>query len=303
MTKINEARLRYLYETARAGSMRAASEQLDIAPSSISRQIAMLEKELGLVLIEKGRRTIKLTEAGETAVSYFRERRSQQEAFISRVQGLSGLREGRIVLAVGEGLVGNPLFEILTDFMEEHSGIKIATRVIGTNAVLDLIVNDEAHIGMVFQSPPHPKIRVRSSTEQPMSVIFHPNHRFSHLRSVTLADLQQERMALPERSFRIRQVLQEVERHRGILLNPSLTSNSLLLLKEFAKSGAGVTLLPAIAAYSEMQAGWLLARPINDSMLMHTGVHVVTRLGRQLSLAAAKLLQRIEGRMPTIAQG
>lgn len=301
MKTINESRLLYLYEASRIGSMRAASEALNVAPSSISRQIALLEQELGVALLERGRRSIKLTEAGEAAVAYFRERRSRQEAFLSRVHGLSGLTEGRIVLAVGEGMVGNPLFEILTTFMEEHPGIRIATRVVGTNEVLGLVIDDEAHIGMVFQCPPHPKIRVRAASEQPMNVLFRPTHRFMKAGSVTLDELVNERIALPERSFRIRQVLEEVEQERGVFLTPSLTSNSLLLLKEFAQSGAGVTILPAIAAYGEIQSGTLMARPIDDVILTRTGVHVVTRLGRQLPLAAARLLQRIEACMPRIA--
>ena len=62
---LTDAKLRYLAETASLGSMRAASEKLDVAVSSISRQIAQLEADIGLPLIERGRRSIKLTEAGE----------------------------------------------------------------------------------------------------------------------------------------------------------------------------------------------------------------------------------------------
>ena len=71
-----EIRLRYLYEAARLGTMRAASEELNVATSSISRQIAALEKDLGMRLIEGGRRKIKLTEAGDAAFAYYREMRA-----------------------------------------------------------------------------------------------------------------------------------------------------------------------------------------------------------------------------------
>ncbi|MBW8077744.1 MAG: LysR family transcriptional regulator, partial [Gallionella sp.] len=65
---LSDAKLRYLAEAAALGSMHAASEKLDVAVSSISRQIAQLESELGLPLIERGRRALKLTQAGEMAV-------------------------------------------------------------------------------------------------------------------------------------------------------------------------------------------------------------------------------------------
>ena len=82
---LGENRLRYLYEAARLGTMRAASDELNVATSSISRQIAALEKELGMRLIEGVRRKIKLTEAGNVAFAYYREMQAHQELFLSRV--------------------------------------------------------------------------------------------------------------------------------------------------------------------------------------------------------------------------
>ena len=96
----SDIRLRYLYESARLGTMRAASDKLDVATSSVSRQIGELESELGLKLIEKGRRRIKLTEAGEAACLYYKEKLSQEEAFLSKIEELKSIRTGKITLAV-----------------------------------------------------------------------------------------------------------------------------------------------------------------------------------------------------------
>ncbi|HEX2139899.1 MAG TPA: LysR family transcriptional regulator, partial [Woeseiaceae bacterium] len=109
MEKFNDHRLRYLYEAVRGGTMRAASEKLNVAPSSISRQIAQLEEELGIPLIERSRRSLKLTEAGEIAINYFRELTTHQEAFISQLRDLRGLKGGTVKLAVGEGFIGDLL--------------------------------------------------------------------------------------------------------------------------------------------------------------------------------------------------
>lgn len=96
MPKFHHNRLRYLAEALRAGTMRPASANLSVAPSSISRQIAQLETEPGVPLIERNRSPLKLTEAGELALSYFRAFTKQQEAFTSKVQDLKGLRGGTV---------------------------------------------------------------------------------------------------------------------------------------------------------------------------------------------------------------
>jgi DNA-binding transcriptional LysR family regulator len=298
METFNDHRLRYLYEAVRGGTMRAASEKLNVAPSSISRQIAQLEEELGIPLIERSRRTLKLTEAGEIAINYFRELTTQQEAFVSQLRDLRGLKGGTVRLAVGEGFIGDLLLEVLRGFMEQYPSIQITMRTAGTNEVVALVLEDDAHIGMVFQAVPDAKIRIRASSDQPLKVILRPDHPLSGRSSLTIADLAGERLGVPERSFRIRQILSSAESEDHVFLTPTLTSNSLLVLKEFARSGSGITILPSIAAHSEINAGVLCAVPINHPLLRHTSASVITRLGRQLPVAAVKLLQEIEATMP-----
>ena len=298
MPKFHDNRLRYLAEAVRGGTMRAASENLNVAASSISRQIAQLEEELGVPLIERNRRPLKLTEAGELALSYYREFTMQQEAFISHVRDLKGLKGGTVRLAVGEALIGDLLLDVLRHFMAQYPDIRIYIRTAGTADVVAMVLEDEAHMGMVFQPEPDAKIRVRASSDQPLKVIVRPGHPLSKRHSLTMTDLAGERLGLPEPSFRIRQILGAAESAEHVFLTPVLVSNSLMVLKEFARSGLGITVLPGIAAHSEVASGSLIAVPINHPALMHTSASVITRLGRQLPMGAVRLLQKIEATMP-----
>src|SRR3990172_1039696 len=139
MPRFHDNRLRYLAEALRGGTMRAASENLNVAPSSISRQIAQLEDELGMQLIERNRSPLKLTEAGELALSYYREFTSHQEAFISHVRDLKGLRGGTVSLAVGEALIGEPMLDVLKGFMTQYPEIRIDMRTAGTAEVVAMV--------------------------------------------------------------------------------------------------------------------------------------------------------------------
>ena len=153
-------------------------------------------------------------------------------------------------------------------------------------------------MGMVFQPEPDAKIRVRASSDQPIKVIASPRHAISKRTSVTMADLANERIAMPETAFRIRQVLKVAESQEHVFLQPVLVSNSLMVLKEFARSGSGITIMPGIAAHTEIADGVLNAIPIMHPALTHTSASVITRLGRQLPVGAVRLLQNIEATMP-----
>lgn len=298
MPRFHDNRLRSLAEAVRGGTMRAASENLNVAPSSISRQIAQLEEELGVTLIERNRTPLKLTEAGELALRYYREFTTQQEAFISQVGDLKRLKGGTVKLAVGEALIGDPLQSVLEQFMSEYPEIRIFVRTAGTADVVSLVLDDEAHMGMVFQPEPDAKIRVRASSDQPLKAIVKPTHPLARRASVKLADLADERLAMPEVTFRIRQVMRIAESQEHVFLRPVMVSNSLMVLKEFVLSGAGIAILPGIAAHSEVANGTLYALPIDHPSLMHTSASVITRLGRQLPVGAVRLLQKIEATMP-----
>ena len=70
LSLVSTTSLRYFAEVVRTGSIRAASENLYVAASAISRQLAMLEDSLGAPLLERrqGRGKVKLTAAGERPV-------------------------------------------------------------------------------------------------------------------------------------------------------------------------------------------------------------------------------------------
>lgn len=66
---MHSAALRYFAVVARSGSIRRASEELNVAASAVSRQVQKIEYELGLPLFERMPDGLRLTEAGGTCCS------------------------------------------------------------------------------------------------------------------------------------------------------------------------------------------------------------------------------------------
>ncbi len=154
---MHELNLQYLYEAARLGSMRAAADLLAVAASSISRQIAQLEGEVGTALIERGARRLRLTEAGRLLIEYHEAQLTQREIFEARLSDLKGLRTGRISLAVGEGFVGTPLSTLINGFVCKNPGLQLDVHILASSReVARLVVEDEAHLGLAFDASQPP---------------------------------------------------------------------------------------------------------------------------------------------------
>lgn len=284
----------YFYEAASLGSMRLASEKIGVAVSSISRQISQLEATMGVSLIERGRRSIRLTDAGRLVFDFHREQLSDRESLMNRLQELREVKTGHIVLAIGEGFIGNPFAHTIDQFQRRNRGIAVTVQIFTSAEIIRMVLEDEVHIGMILHVPDEPKIRTRLSVEQPLVVLCAPKHPAAAMKAITLEELAQFDLCLPPKGFLIRSALQHAERRARIMLEPMLVTNSIQMMREVAKAGRAVTVLPRISALAELAEGSLVARPLLDDELEHSSVSLIHRLGRQLDGAPARLLSQLE---------
>ncbi|MGJ7574829.1 LysR family transcriptional regulator [Variovorax sp. RB2P76] len=292
--EVNDSRLRYLYEAERRGTMRAASEHFNVAPSSVSRQIAALERELGVSLVEKGRHTVKLTEAGRLLVDYYRERNGRYESLMAALDDVRGMRTGHVRVAVGQALVNSLLARVIDRYRRDWPGIRIHVMEVATQQVMSLISQDEVHFGLLLNPPPDPQLRDRFHFAQPLRVVMLKTHPLAARTSVTMKDLLSVPLVLPTGNFRSRQLLEEIAVHEGLELDPVMTVSSIHMLVSCIRSGIGVGLLTNIFLSYEPHTEDLIALPIENAVLSSFSVHAMTRIGRTLPKSAQVLLDMVE---------
>lgn len=292
--KLEFRRVRYLYEAVVRGSVRAAADTLDMNPSVVSRQIAKLEEELAIPLIERHGRGVKATEAGQMLVEYFRQESAYQEDVLTKVQELRGMARGHIDLVLGEGFVSDLMAEPMKEFWWRHPGLTVTMHLAGTNEVMRLVAEDAAHIGLVYNPPVASGIRSRAAIRQPMCVITRPGHPLTELkRQPLLRQISAYPVALMHGSYGTRQVIELAEQMERVRLVPKLTTDSISVIKHFVRSDLGVSLLPAFTVAQEIDDGELVAIPVDQAVLGAAEAHIVTRLGRQLSIASNQLLLQL----------
>ena len=119
------------------------------------------------------------------------------------------------------------------------------------------------------------------------------DHPLAEHKLLKLADLKSHRLCLPESSFRTRQLLQTAESNEGVSLQPSVTSNSITLLKSLLESGEFFTLLPLLAVSKEVENGQFAAVPIDSTALQDAAVQLICRLGRRLPPAPLRMLDAL----------
>lgn len=294
MTAINQKRAAYLYQAVELGTVRAAADKLNVAPSAVSRQIALLEEELAAKLIERHRKGVKVTPAGEIVLQHYRESLAHQEDCLAKLSSLRGLHAGHISLAVGEGFVGDLMSEPLPAFNRRYPNLTVSVTMGGSNEVLSQVEQDQAHIGLLFHPPSHPNIRTQVAQRRSLCLVVAPDHPLLHLeRPVTFEEAIAYPCALQEAHFGVRQLLAMAEFQQQIRLDPLVITNSIAVMKNFVRSKMGVTFLPAFVVAREVEDGLLKTIEIEHPILSSGEAHMITRLGRQLPQGPTALLQHL----------
>src|ERR1700709_1435457 len=96
---LNVARLKVLKEVAYRGSLSSAAEALSYTQSAVSQQIAALESETGMTLLERHPRGVSLTAAGQTLVGHPEGILAPLDPAEAALSAIAGLRGGRLRMA------------------------------------------------------------------------------------------------------------------------------------------------------------------------------------------------------------
>ncbi len=283
--------LRYFNEVARLGSIRKAADRLHVAPSAVSRQIALLEAELGTELFKRFKTGVRLMPAGEVLARQSHRIFRDLERARSGIDDLMGLRRGTISLWVIEGFVTGLLPEILSDFNQRYPKISFRVYTDSTDRIVEALLEDEADIGITFNALPRPEIEVVAEFKEGISCLVAPSHPYAGRESLSLAELCAEQLALPVQSFGLRQVFDKVIASRGYDPRVLVTTNSLELTKTLAATGRAIAFMPALTVVRELTAGSLIAIPISDREFRTSRASVSIHRDRPLSHAAADFLK------------
>jgi DNA-binding transcriptional LysR family regulator len=285
---VSITRYRYFFKVARLGSIREASEVLHVAPSAISRQIAKLEEELGTDLLEPNGRGIRLTAAGEILAMRASQMVDALEQARSEIDDLVGLRRGHVHIWTVEGSVGDLVLPTVNEFQRRYPAVSYEITVAGSDRIARAVMEDDADIGVIFNPPEEPGLREVARVTGSLLAIGHPGHAAMKLRSLSMAEMAKYPLALPDTSFGLRHMVDAAAKAARVEPAPVLVTNSIEALREFARIGAGLTILPRTAVQGDIRRRLLRAIPLTDKPFRVVTTAIVVRRDRQLPIAATE---------------
>jgi DNA-binding transcriptional LysR family regulator len=270
--------LRAFHAVAQSGSIRKASELLEIAPSSVSRKVALLEHHIGTTLLDRTSGGVKLTHAGSLVAEYARTVILDYDSLRADLNDWRGSRRKLIRVAAVESIVSGGLLEAVAAFRTKYDAVSFRLTVVPAPQVVDDLRRGECDLGVTFCCPPQPDIVKVASVPEPIVLVVPNDHSLAGVKSVTLNDLEGRSLAVPDVTFGVRRILDRAAQEAGLAasLNPALSSNMFEALREFVRCGAGIAILPYRAVMRESARNTLKVIPIDHPAMREATIDVIT---------------------------
>jgi DNA-binding transcriptional LysR family regulator len=275
--------LRAFYEAIRVGSIRGASEKLELAPSSVSRQIQLLEHEMGAQLFDRSAAGVLPTHAGRLVAEFARSVLLDYDSLRSDINERRGLRTGLIRIAAVESTISARVVAAITAFRARFPGVNFQLKMLPAPKVIEVIKRGEVDLGVTFCAPPDTELSFLARFAEPVVLALSPNHEWANRGAVSLAELRHLALGMPEPSFGVRRLFDAALQAQGLSLQAALTSDSFEALRAFARQGAGGAILPRLAIEAERKAGLLTMLTLDEDSLAHTTADVIALRERRPS--------------------
>lgn len=278
---MDERALKYFEVVYKTTSIRAASEVLHVSPSAISRKVAQLESQLGISLVERVGRGIKVTEAGSQLFSYIQEVNQKRNTLLTKLSELDNLKTGTLRVAIGGGFISDFTHAVVSEFTRLYPGVKLILHVGGGDEVIEQILHDEADIGVLLNAPCDPRIDVlHSCLFQALSLVIPNQSLWASWRQCDASQLSEIPLAVLNQSFSIRRALDLYSVRQGARLKIAMECNSFDAVKNYVEAGLGATVLPTVCIDKELRQGLFKAIDIEGMVALDTKVDMVVRRGR-----------------------
>jgi DNA-binding transcriptional LysR family regulator len=245
-------RLRVLQEVVNRGSFSAAAESLHLSQSAVSQQIAVLEREVGISLLERTSEGPKLTNAGEALMSHGDAVMCRLEEAERELAQIAGLEGGRLRLASFPTASATLMTKALALFRRRFPKVELQFTEDEPEDAFPALKRGDFDLAVVFDYPDFPldfarDVEAELVYEESMRVALPPGHPLAAAKSVRIEDLADEDWLCGELPSSCREQVLQICRDAGFEPRISFQSEEYEVIKGFVAGGLGVTILPELA--------------------------------------------------------
>ena len=247
--------LRILRELVRnAFNLSAAASALHTSQPGVSRQIQLLEQELGVdLLVRRKNRITGFTEPGAAILSAAERALAESENIRTIADEVKREEGGRLTVATSHLHARYSLLTPIKTFALRHPGVRLHMRQADPDEILKLVAAGDSDVGISTEvQEDHPGLIFLPGRVIERSVVMPLEHPLARNRSVTLADIARYPLVGYNPQQRGGQIIAATFRHHG--LEPKLVVSAIDsdVIKAYVAEGLGIAIVPTLCLDPEI---------------------------------------------------
>lgn len=279
---------------AELNSFTKAADELNITQPTVSKQIVDLEEFFGVRLIDRTKRQVILTRAGEILYKYGKDFMALRKETIDALEAFKGLKKGTIIVGASTipGIYILP--QALNAFRKKHNGIQIKLIVSDSKDIMDKMEQGIIDVGFVGSRDDTKKLGFKKLVDD--TIVFIAPRGYPP--SINIEGLIKYPFIVREPGSGTRNFFHLALKKLGINLLKDLHIVAELTdteaIKEAVKSGMGVSCVSKMAVINEVSQGHIALIHVDGMDALSRSFYVIHRKGRSLLPQVKALVEIID---------
>ena len=284
---------------ADTGSFTAAGTKLRVSQSAVSRQILLLEEELGEAVFHRLGRRIRITPAGEALLQLSRRVFHDLDETVATINDKQESLRGtlRLVGAMTVCLYGFP--PLVTEVRRIHPKVDLKVTVGSIERSVEMLRTGTGDLGLLTLPIGASDLVEVPVLHEDLLLTVYPTHPLATKRTVRPTDLDGQPFIVFETGSITRHVVEGFFAQEGIDLSVVMETENVEIIKAMVRHGLGISIIPWQAASSDVQTGQLCCRRIEERSLQREVGWLYPKMSR-LPRAVSEVIRVFEHVRPEL---
>ena len=285
--------LRTFKTVADLSSFSAAAQRLKLSQPSISYQVKELEETLGVPLLDRLGKRVRLTEAGNVLYAYARRMLEVLDEATVAIEEMRGIKRGTLRVGASTTVGIYLLPAALGAFKKEHPGLVISLEIGSRARVQEQVLDSELDLAVVGPALKDPELAVIPFLSDELVVVAPSGHPLAGKRGLTLKQLAGEPFVMREQASGSRWSLEKAARKAGAKLVIAMELGSNGAIKHAVESGLGLAVISRYACALEFSTKRLVELDVRGFPIRRDW-HIVHLRRRKLPASVTAFIEFLQ---------
>jgi DNA-binding transcriptional LysR family regulator len=284
---------------ADTGSFTAAGEKLHVSQSAISRQVLLLEAELGEPVFHRIGRRIKITPAGESLLQLSHRVFQDVHDTVAQITDEQESLRGTMRLVGGMTVCLYVFPSLLAEVRRAHPHLDLKITVGSGERSIALLRSGSGDLGLVTLPVDAADLEAVPVLEEELLLVTYPSHPLARKRGIAPADLTRQPFILFETGSITRRLVEDFFTREHIEPEIVMETENVEIIKAMVRHGVGISIIPWQAAMADVRAKQLFCSRISGHALHRQTGWLYPKM-RRLPRSVAEVMKVFEQIRPQL---